>query len=81
MAQNSLKYSLSSDKLEELGERLPLTSCLCGWRCCIDCDLHADTLTTRLPRAGGSEKKRVRTDYYPNDYEWSSRGPIKLKQV
>lgn len=48
VAQNSLKYSLSSDKLEDLG---------------------------------GSEKKRVRTEYYPNDYEWSARGPIRLKQV
>ena len=43
VAQNSLKYSLSSDNLLELG---------------------------------GSEKKRVRTDYYPNDFDWSSRGPI-----
>ena len=47
VAQNSLKYSLSSDNLLELG---------------------------------GSEKKRVRTDYYPNDFDWSSRGPIRMKQ-
>lgn len=44
---NNLKYSLTTDELEELG---------------------------------GGEKKRVRTEYYPNDFEWSQKGPIRMKR-
>ena len=35
--------------------------------------------TDRLQDLGGSERVRVRRDLYPNDYEWSSRGPIRMK--
>lgn len=33
-----------------------------------------------LEKLGGSEKKRVRTEYYPNDYEWSQKGPLRMKR-
>ena len=43
-------------------------------------DLKYSLSSNVLAELGGSEKKRVRTEYYPNDYDWSSRGPIRLKQ-
>jgi hypothetical protein len=33
-----------------------------------------------LEALGGSEKKRVRTEYYPNDFAWAGKGEIRLKR-
>ena len=34
----------------------------------------------QLHELGGGEKKKVKQECYPNDYEWSTRGPIRMKQ-
>ena len=55
-----------------------------GWRAAYDratafvkaTNLRYNLTTNVLEDLGGSEKKRIRRDLYPNDFEWSGKGKI-----